>query len=175
MQFTKSSGDGADVSPVLKFAFCAQGWVNHNTGAKKVNFGLCYGTGARGLAQTIKKEGVEVLKLGDYDVDEVYDRCAKKLRLDRSDWRNRAPIEKLVDEVRSDIAQTMINKFYTEHSDAKDWIEQVHEFVLKNGYYFTPFGRIRRLPAALSGDQGMQNEALRQAQNFPVQSVALLS
>jgi DNA polymerase-1 len=66
----------------------------------------------------------------------------------------------------------MIDAFFREHPEAKQWIEQVHDFVLTNGYYYTPFGRIRRLPAAFDENQSVRNESLRQAQNFPVQSSA---
>jgi DNA polymerase I-like protein with 3'-5' exonuclease and polymerase domains len=142
------------------------------TGSKKVNFGLCFGTGAQGLMHTIKAEGVEVLKLGGYDVEKVYQDTCKKLHLDRSNFRHKAAIELEIDNIRCEIAQSMIDKFYKEHREAKQWIESVHEFVLENGYYYSPFGRIRRLPRAFDPMVSVRNECLRQAQNFPVQSAA---
>jgi DNA polymerase I-like protein with 3'-5' exonuclease and polymerase domains len=141
--------------------------------AKKTNFGLVFGVGAQGLMKQIKADGVEVLKLGSLDVNEVYDRVCRKLRCDRTDWRARSKIEAEVDKIRTEISQGILDTFFAGHTRALDWIKEVHDFTKEHGYYYTPFGRIRRLPAALNpDDHQFHNEALRQAQNFPVQSSA---
>ncbi len=141
--------------------------------AKKVNFGLSYGTGSTGLAKQIKDDGVELLNLGQYDVEEVYRLAAVQLKLDRNDWRNKIAIETEVDKVRAVVAKSIINSFFEGHPQVKSWIEGVHRFVEEHGYISSPIGRIRRLPNAMqSVNNELQSDALRQAQNFPIQSAA---
>lgn len=147
---------------------------NFRTGAKRCNFGTIFGTGAGGLVSTIKKEGVEVLELGGLNVQEIYAKVFRKMRIDPVANPNydRGKVEKEVDHYRIEIAQNILDQFFLAHPDAKVWIDEVHEFTTKNGYYYSPFGRIRRLPAALGNDEYLRAEAMRQAQNAPIQATA---
>lgn len=143
------------------------------TAAKKTNFGLAYGTGPKGLMQQIKHDGVELLSLGGYDVDEVYNRTYKMLRISKDDLSKRAIVENKIDEIRIEVAKGILESFFNAHPRITEWISEVHKFVSDYGYYYNPFGRIRRLPNALNpSNKEMYSEALRQAQNFPVQSSA---
>ena len=51
-------------------------------------------------------------------------------------------------------------------------MEFVNEFIRKNGYAYTIFGRKRNLPDVYSRDRSVVNRALRQGLNFTIQSAA---
>jgi len=51
-------------------------------------------------------------------------------------------------------------------------MEFVNEFIRKNGYAYTIFGRKRNLPDVFSRDRSVVNRALRQGLNFTIQSSA---
>lgn len=141
--------------------------------AKRFNFGIIYGSGAQGLVLVCKKEGAELLVAGGYTPSEVYEMTAEVLKLNLKDPYAYSTIESTVDELRAEVAEDLLKRFYVAYPDLKKWTEGVHAFLLKKGYYPSPFGRIRRLSASInSADVSDQNEAKRQAQNFPVQSAA---
>jgi len=141
--------------------------------AKRFNFGIIYGSGAQGLVITCKKEGAELLVAGGYTPSEIYELTADELKLNLKDPYAYGAIEEMVDAIRADVAENLLKKFYVAYPDLKKWTDEVHAFLTKKGYYPSPFGRIRRLSASInSGDVSDQNEAKRQAQNFPVQSAA---
>jgi DNA polymerase-1 len=52
------------------------------------------------------------------------------------------------------------------------YMDFVNEFILKNGYAYTIFGRQRNLPNIASRDKKVVNRALRQGLNFTIQSTA---
>ena len=52
------------------------------------------------------------------------------------------------------------------------YMEFVNEFIRKNGYAYTIFGRKRNLPDVYSRDRSVVNRALRQGLNFTIQSSA---
>jgi DNA polymerase I-like protein with 3'-5' exonuclease and polymerase domains len=140
--------------------------------AKRFNFGIIYGSGAQGLVTTCKKEGAELLLVGGYDVEAVYNEVAKELKLSRKDPYAYARIEEQVDGLRVEIAEEILARFFDAYPDLTRWIDGVHSFLTEHGYYFSPFGRIRRLPTIYSWDRGEVAAAKREAQNFPVQSAA---
>lgn len=142
-------------------------------GSKRTNFGTLYGSGADGLVQTIKQEGVDPLTIGGYDPETVKEQVRQQLRKKFRRDPKRYEVEKVLDKLRAEVTAKMLRDFYASYPELKEWIDSCHEFTLANGYYFNPFGRIRHLPAALNNyDKGSQNEALRQAQNFAIQSAA---
>ena len=140
--------------------------------AKRFNFGIIYGSGAPGLVTTCKKEGAELLLVGGYDVEEVYGEVAKFLNLSRTDPYAYARIEEQVDALRVEVAEEILARFFEAYPDLSRWIAEVHAFLEKHGHYYSPFGRIRRLPTVYSWDRGEAAGAKREAQNFPVQSAA---
>lgn len=140
--------------------------------SKRFNFGFLFGSGAPGLVSTGKKEGVEFLTIGELDPEKIYSDVEANLNRDRNDPYHYGEIEKEVDKIRVEIAQGLLKRFTSQYVDLGNWVASVHAFVLKHLYYFSPFGRIRRLPNAISADQEEVQSALRQAQNFPIQSSA---
>lgn len=141
--------------------------------AKRFNFGIIYGSQAQGLVGVCKKEGAELLIAGGFDPAAIYEATATELKLDLKDPYAYSQIEATVDAIREGIADEFLNRFLTVAYPALDrWTQGVHTFIQKHNYYFSPFGRIRRLAGANAADVSEQNEAKRQAQNFPVQSAA---
>jgi DNA polymerase I-like protein with 3'-5' exonuclease and polymerase domains/uracil-DNA glycosylase len=140
--------------------------------AKRFNFGIIYGSGAQGLVTTCKKEGAELLLVEGISVEEAYEEVAKELKLSRNDPYAYARIEERVDELRVEIADGILTRFFEAYPDLSRWITGVHTFLTEHGYYYSPFGRIRRLPTVYSWDRGEVAAAKREAQNFPVQSAA---
>jgi DNA polymerase I-like protein with 3'-5' exonuclease and polymerase domains len=141
-------------------------------GAKRINFGTVYGIGAQGIVRTCKQEGVELLRVGGYNVEQVYELVADRMGIQRNDPYAYGELEFAVDQIRVEIAEEVLKKFYNAYPDLTIWVDKVHNFIEENAYYFSPFGRIRRLPGIRSENREDQGDALRQGQNFPVQSAA---
>jgi DNA polymerase-1 len=77
-------------------------------------------------------------------------------------------------------AESMRKEFFNKYPKAKDWIFNTQKVAQKYGEIKNAFGRIRRLPAAqipwsdnMEGhDRKERSDALRQAINSPIQSMA---
>jgi len=69
-------------------------------------------------------------------------------------------------------ASKFIKAWYRLYPGVRDWLGEVEEELLDKGYVTSIFGRRRRLPINVTNDVGAYKHMLRQACNFPVQSVA---
>lgn len=69
-------------------------------------------------------------------------------------------------------AQKEMDIFFGQHPKLKTFLKKQEEFLRKNGYLVSLFGRKRRLPQIYSSDRGEEAYALRLALNFPCQSAA---
>lgn len=69
-------------------------------------------------------------------------------------------------------AQEAIKSYFKQFKKLKEWITTNQEFIAKNGYIYSYFGRKRRLPNVLSSDGGIASHAIRSGLNFLVQSPA---
>ena len=69
-------------------------------------------------------------------------------------------------------AQKERDIFFDQHPKLKTFLKKQEEFLRKNGYLVSLFGRKRRLPQIYSSDRGEEAYALRLALNFPCQSAA---
>lgn len=83
-------------------------------------------------------------------------------------------------------AKALSRKFHVGYEEAEEWLrhfqksypkiyiwmERQHDFVRKNGWIKSQFGRVRHLPEVLSGllPKWQLGRTLRQAGNFPIQS-----
>jgi uracil-DNA glycosylase family 4 len=69
-------------------------------------------------------------------------------------------------------ARTLIQAWFAAFPNVKYWMGQVEKELLENGQLTNLFGRVRHLPLIVGTDRGEYLHMLRQACNFPVQSVA---
>jgi len=69
-------------------------------------------------------------------------------------------------------AKQLINKFFAKYPRVQQWISNIQSFVKQYGFVKSFFGRYRRLPGIKIADKKMYAEALRQAVNSPIQSLA---
>lgn len=69
-------------------------------------------------------------------------------------------------------AQEAIKSYFKQFKGLKKWLDNNQEFIAKNGYTYSFFGRKRRLANAFSTDGGVKSHAIRSGINFLVQSVA---
>jgi DNA polymerase-1 len=70
-------------------------------------------------------------------------------------------------------AKELIEGYFQVFPNVKSFIDKNHNFVVKNGYIVDVFGRIEPLPNAQTTAKSeftLQREALREAQNFPIQA-----
>lgn len=69
-------------------------------------------------------------------------------------------------------AEKIIKDYENVYPGIFSYMEFVNEFIRKNGYAYTIFGRKRNLPDVYSRDRSVINRALRQGLNFTIQSSA---
>ena len=69
-------------------------------------------------------------------------------------------------------AERIIKDYENVYPGIFAYMEFVNEFIRKNGYAYTIFGRKRNLPDVFSRDRSVVNRALRQGLNFTIQSSA---
>ena len=69
-------------------------------------------------------------------------------------------------------AQEVINDYFKQFHQLKEWIENNQKFIKQNGFAYSFFGRKRRLPNVASTDKGIQSHSIRSGLNFLVQSTA---
>ncbi len=68
--------------------------------------------------------------------------------------------------------QVFIDRWYAVYANVKRFTSNISNFVRQNGYVITPFGRRRHLPDVFSSNGALKSRALRQANNFIIQSTA---
>ena len=129
---------------------------------KAIIFGLIYGKSAQTLGEDTKLgDKTELMsKIGNKDTPakEVKE-AEKKLR-------------ELLEEDRTDFAQGLIDKIFSEFKNAGKWTNQTKEMAEKEAQVYSPIGRIRHLFAALTGDKKIVAQQVRRGSNAPVQGFA---
>ena len=75
-------------------------------------------------------------------------------------------------DISKEEAQKLVDYFFIGFPNVKKWIDYQHNFLKVNKYVTTPFGRTRYLRDVDSKEFRKINEALRAAQNTPIQSLA---
>ncbi|MDD8020257.1 MAG: DNA polymerase I [Acidobacteriota bacterium] len=69
-------------------------------------------------------------------------------------------------------AQRFIDRYFAEHQQVKEYLEQVVNLAREKGYAETIFGRIRQIPELKSKDNNINQAGRRMALNTPVQGSA---
>jgi hypothetical protein len=143
---------------------------------KAVVFGVLYGKGAETLGIDTKKADFDSLK---GKISALYDESinpkteAKRLleinvMLEELDMKLTA----LIEEDRTDYAQSIIDKMMTEFKAGAKWTQKMQELAETEYYVYSPIGRRRFLPAALTGDRKIVAQQVRRGSNAPVQGFA---
>lgn len=65
-----------------------------------------------------------------------------------------------------------IRDYFKAFSGLKKWLTDTQDFIAKNGFIYSHFGRKRRLVDVASGNQAQRSHAIRSGLNFVIQSVA---
>lgn len=71
-----------------------------------------------------------------------------------------------------DDAKAAIKSYFKQFKGLKEWLDKNQEFISKNGYTYSFFGRKRRLANVQSTDGAVRGHAVRSGINFLVQSPA---
>lgn len=69
-------------------------------------------------------------------------------------------------------AAELIDWYFSKFKGLKKWLKDNQDFVRKNGYIYSIFGRKRRVPNVFSDSKKVKEHEVRSAINFLVQSVA---
>ena len=78
----------------------------------------------------------------------------------------------ILQEDRSEYAQTIIDKLFEEFKKGYAWIRRMSELAEREYYVYSPIGRIRHLYAALTGIKEVVAKQVRRGTNAPVQGFA---
>lgn len=80
----------------------------------------------------------------------------------------------LARELGVEIEEAMAVKklYFNVYKGGEQWLKDMQDFALENGYVETPLGRRRRMPQVFSGDKAAISEAKRFAVNAPIQATA---
>lgn len=84
-------------------------------------------------------------------------------------------LDALKKEDRTDYAQHIIDKMFSEFKDGARWTNRMKELAKKEGYVYSPLGRIRHLPSAIMvnpKDKKLINRQIRRGSNAPIQGFA---
>lgn len=70
------------------------------------------------------------------------------------------------------IAKDSITQYFRKFNKLRKWLDNQAEFISKNGYIYSAFGRKRRLLNIFGSDKGLKSHDVRSGINFLIQSVA---
>lgn len=143
---------------------------------KAVVFGVLYGKGAETLGIDTKKGDMDVLKgkiSALYDESLKPDTPRKRVAeiasaLEELDGK----LSSLIEEDRTDYAQSIIDKMFEEFKAGARWTEKMQHLAETEYYVYSPNGRRRFLPAAMTEDRQIVAQQVRRGSNAPVQGFA---
>jgi hypothetical protein len=143
---------------------------------KAVVFGVLYGKGAETLGIDTKKGDFDSLK---GQISALYDESLLSTTARARVAEINAMLEELdvkltalIEEDRTDYAQSIIDKMFTEFKAGAAWTQKMQEMAENEYYVYAPNGRRRFLPAAMTGDRRIVAQQVRRGSNAPVQGLA---
>jgi hypothetical protein len=143
---------------------------------KAVVFGVLYGKSAETLGVDTKKGDMDALKS---KISALYEESLKTdIARDRLVEINRmleeldGKLTALVNEDRTKYAQGIIDKMFQEFPDGARWTNRMQELAETEYYVYSPIGRRRFLPAAMTGTRQIIAQQVRRGSNAPVQGFA---
>jgi len=81
-------------------------------------------------------------------------------------------LTKLMEEDRTEYAQNIIDKMFSEFKDGARWTYRMQGMAEKEYHVYAPNGRIRHLYASLTGDRRIVAKQIRRGSNAPIQGMA---
>lgn len=143
---------------------------------KAIIFGVLYGKSAETLGVDTKQSDLnkfkgEIAKLYDESLkeDTSKDRIVEINRLlEELDFK----LTELMSEDRTDYAQGIIDKMFAEFDRGAAWTNKMQELAEKDYYVYSPIGRRRFLPAAITGARQIVAQQVRRGSNAPIQGFA---
>jgi intein/homing endonuclease len=143
---------------------------------KAIIFGVLYGKGAETLGIDTKKSDMDSLKgkiSALYDESLTPSLAPKRLAeinamLEELDTK----LSALIAEDRTDYAQSIIDKMFNEFKAGAAWTQRMGDSAENDYYVYSPIGRRRFLPAAMTGDRAIVAQQVRRGSNAPVQGFA---
>lgn len=143
---------------------------------KAVVFGVLYGKSAETLGVDTKQGDLNTIK---GEIAKLYDESINpKTTKERFAEINRMMEEldhklaMLMAEDRTEYAQGIIDKMFSEFKRGAAWTEKMQELAEKEYYVYSPIGRRRFLPAALTGERQIVAQQVRRGSNAPIQGFA---
>lgn len=141
---------------------------------KAVVFGVLYGKGARSLGEdcgpyaTAKRELKQLRKKRRSSTDTAErDKLLKQIKKLRKFIHSASPADQEKEDTR--YAQDIIDKMFAEFSKGGAWTNKMKELAQNEHYAYSPFGRKRRMWAALTGVRSVIAAGVRQGSNAPIQ------
>lgn len=137
---------------------------------KAVVFGVIYGKGAKTLGNDTKKTEIDSLRK---ELNTLYAavRAGDKDKLEAAE-EIEEKINALIEEDRSPYAQDIMDKLFSEFYKGADWIKRMSKLAEEKFYVYSPIGRRRFLPAAMTGDRAIIARQVRRGTNAPIQGFA---
>lgn len=143
---------------------------------KAIIFGTLYGKSAETLGIDTKQSDLNKWK---GEISKLYDESLKpETPPERMAEINRVieeldhKITELVAEDRTSYAQGIIDKMFSEFDRGAAWTNKMQELAEKEYYVYSPIGRRRFLPAAITGARQIVAQQVRRGSNAPIQGFA---
>lgn len=142
---------------------------------KAVVFGTLYGKSAKTLGEDTKASEIGILKATistQYKITLTETNPAKFKQAERQLKAEMDKLQALMEEDRESYAQNIINKMFGQFKKGASWTNKMQELAETQFYVYSPIGRRRYMPAALSMDRGIVNQQVRRGSNAPIQGLA---
>lgn len=143
---------------------------------KAIIFGVLYGKSADTLGVDTKQSDLGKFK---GDIAKLYDESLKAettpermVEINRMMEELDHKLTALVAEDRTAYAQGIIDKMFQEFPKGAAWTNKMQELAEKEYYVYSPIGRRRFLPAAITGARQIVAQQVRRGSNAPIQGFA---
>jgi hypothetical protein len=143
---------------------------------KAIIFGVLYGKSADTLGVDTKQSDLGKFK---GEISKLYDESlkpetepARMVEINRMMEELDNKLTALVAEDRTEYAQGIIDKMFGEFKKGAAWTNKMQELAEKEYYVYSPIGRRRFLPAAITGARQIVAQQVRRGSNAPIQGFA---
>lgn len=142
---------------------------------KAVVFGTLYGKSAKTLGEDTKASEIGALKGAistQYKITLTEKDPAKFKAAQKQLKVEVDKLQALMEDDREAYAQGIIDKMFGQFKKGAAWTNKMQEMAETQFYVYSPIGRRRYMPAALSMDRQIVNQQVRRGSNAPIQGFA---